>query len=42
MWSPNEDKIEEIISFLKETQSPKNEIQKDIFKVIINLIILEI
>ena len=42
MWSPNEDKIEEIISFLKETQSTKNEIQKDIFKVIINLIILEI
>ena len=42
MWSPNEDKIEEIISFLKETQSQKNEIQKDIFKVIINLIILEI
>jgi hypothetical protein len=26
-------KIDEIIAFLKVTQSPKNEIQKDIFKV---------
>jgi hypothetical protein len=33
MWIPTQDKIDEIIAFLKVTQSPKNEIQKDIFKV---------
>ena len=42
MWSPNQQKIDEIIAFLKVTQSPKNEIQKDIFKVKKLLNILEI
>ena len=33
MWSLRQDKIDEIILFLKESQTPKNEIQKGIFKV---------
>ena len=37
MWSLKQDKIDEIISFLKERKTPKNEIQKGIFKVNINL-----
>ena len=37
MWSLKQDKIDEIISFLKVSQTPKNEIQKGIFKVNIYL-----
>ena len=37
MWSLKQDKIDEIISFLKESQTPKNEIQNGIFKVNIYL-----
>lgn len=33
MWSLKQDKIDEIISFLKKSRTPKNEIQKEIFKV---------
>ena len=37
MWSLKQDKIDEIISFLKVSQTPKSEIQKGIFKVNIYL-----
>lgn len=38
MWTPNEDSLVELISFLKTSQISDNSIQKEIYKVCINKI----
>ena len=37
MWEPNPEKLNEIITFLKVSQSSNNDIQKELYKVTIVL-----